>query len=34
VNDAVLSASQWIGKPLRRLEDARLLTGSFALRGR
>jgi carbon-monoxide dehydrogenase large subunit len=27
MNEAVLSASQWIGKPLRRLEDARLLTG-------
>jgi len=27
MNDATLSASQWIGKPLRRLEDARLLTG-------
>jgi carbon-monoxide dehydrogenase large subunit len=27
MNEAPLSASQWIGKPLRRLEDARLLTG-------
>jgi len=27
VNAPVLSASQWIGQPLRRLEDARLLTG-------
>jgi carbon-monoxide dehydrogenase large subunit len=27
MNDPTLSASQWIGKPLRRLEDARLLTG-------
>jgi len=27
MNEAVLSASQWIGKPMRRLEDARLLTG-------
>jgi len=27
MNDAILSASQWIGKPMRRLEDARLLTG-------
>ena len=27
MNEAVLSASQWIGKPVRRLEDARLLTG-------
>ncbi len=28
MNDALLSASQWIGKPLRRLEDGRLLTGA------
>jgi carbon-monoxide dehydrogenase large subunit len=27
MNDALLSASQWIGKPMRRLEDAHLLTG-------
>jgi len=27
MNEALLSASQWIGKPMRRLEDARLLTG-------
>jgi CO/xanthine dehydrogenase Mo-binding subunit len=27
VNEAAHSASQWIGHPLRRLEDARLLTG-------
>jgi aerobic carbon-monoxide dehydrogenase large subunit len=27
MNEATLSASQWIGKPLRRLEDARLLAG-------
>jgi carbon-monoxide dehydrogenase large subunit len=27
MNDAILSASQWIGKPMRRLEDAHLLTG-------
>jgi len=27
MNDTAFSASQWIGKPLRRLEDARLLTG-------
>jgi carbon-monoxide dehydrogenase large subunit len=27
MNDSPFSASQWIGKPLRRLEDARLLTG-------
>ncbi len=27
MKDAALSASQWIGQPLRRLEDARLLTG-------
>ncbi|MDH5211040.1 MAG: hypothetical protein OEW96_05110, partial [Betaproteobacteria bacterium] len=28
MNEPVLSASQWIGKPLRRLEDQRLLTGA------
>ena len=28
MNDPILSASQWIGKPLRRLEDQRLLTGA------
>jgi len=27
MNDPVFSASQWIGRPLRRLEDQRLLTG-------
>jgi carbon-monoxide dehydrogenase large subunit len=27
VNEPVFAASQWIGKPLRRLEDARLLRG-------
>ncbi|MGH8687556.1 MAG: xanthine dehydrogenase family protein molybdopterin-binding subunit [Burkholderiales bacterium] len=27
MSDAVFSESQWIGRPLRRLEDARLLTG-------
>jgi carbon-monoxide dehydrogenase large subunit len=27
MNDPILAASQWIGKPLRRLEDQRLLTG-------
>ena len=27
MSDSPLSASQWIGRPLRRLEDARLLTG-------
>ena len=27
MNDALLSVSQWIGKPMRRLEDAHLLTG-------
>jgi aerobic carbon-monoxide dehydrogenase large subunit len=27
MSDAPFSASQWIGRPLRRLEDARLLTG-------
>ena len=27
MNDSPFSASQWIGKPLRRLEDARLLSG-------
>jgi carbon-monoxide dehydrogenase large subunit len=27
MSDSPFSASQWIGKPLRRLEDARLLTG-------
>ena len=27
MSDSPLSASQWIGQPLRRLEDARLLTG-------
>jgi aerobic carbon-monoxide dehydrogenase large subunit len=27
MNEPAFSASQWIGKPLRRLEDARLLTG-------
>ncbi len=28
MNEPILSASQWIGKPLRRLEDQRLLTGA------
>ena len=28
MNEPVLSASQWIGKPLRRLEDQRLLIGA------
>ena len=27
MNEVVFSTSQWIGQPLRRLEDARLLTG-------
>jgi carbon-monoxide dehydrogenase large subunit len=28
MNEPILSASQWIGKPLRRLEDQRLLIGA------
>jgi carbon-monoxide dehydrogenase large subunit len=28
MNEPILSASQWIGKPLRRLEDQRLLVGA------